>query len=607
MTDQSRAELLVVEWEQARDRGTPLTPEQVCADAPHLLPAVVELLHKLYPDLDDTRERAASDTDAKTTGQGQRTSLPMMIGEYRVIRRIGAGGMGEVYEAEDPHLGRRVAIKVMQPKLFADPVARERFFREARAQAAVQHDHVAVIHDVKQAVDGTPYLVLPLLRGETLADRLKRQGSRPLPTPDVLRVGRQITEGLAAAHTKGLVHRDVKPSNVWLDAAGGQVKVLDFGLARWLDPEGYIQQGTPAGTLPYMPPEQLLGGTLDQRADLYSLGAVLFEMCTGRRAIEIQSIPSMTDAVLYQVPPPAHTLNPTVPEQLSKLIADLLAKEATARTPDTAAGVAAVLRLLDEREGATVTTSPQLVTRERRRWPLLAAGAVMLAVLVGLAVWVATRPPNANSTTSITAATPTQELPAATASKVRVDVRVERDKKLLRLDKPGALPLRQGDGFTVEAVADPPAYLYLVWVDPGHDVTPVYPWDPEKGWGSRPATEEPKARLRLPERGNVFTAPAARPGVATIVALTRSTPLDVPDDEVRKWFGILPDLTLDPEDAGAAVWFVDYLQVDVPEYRRTFGMKAQTDPFADWQGRLARSVGDRAASHAAVSFARTGK
>lgn len=149
------------------------------------------------------------------------------LGDYRVLDVIGAGGMGAVFEAEDIQLGRTVALKVMLPKLSRNPEAKARFLREARAQAAIEHDHVVAIHQVGES-NGTPFIAMPLLRGETLAAAMRRGR---LPTADVLRIGREIAEGLAAAHEKKLIHRDIKPANIWLEGPRRRVKILDFGLA----------------------------------------------------------------------------------------------------------------------------------------------------------------------------------------------------------------------------------------------------------------------------------------------------------------------------------------------------------------------------------------
>lgn len=633
MSDLSRVASKVVVWEQARQGDTPLTPEEVCHDAPELLPAFRAALAHLYPCLNDTGPRTASDIDEETTRYAQPDPpLPAAIGEYKVLKELGRGGMGRVYEAEDPHLRRRVAIKVMKPELAIDPTARERFLREARAQAAVQNDHVAVIHDVKQAADGTPFLVLPLLRGETLAARLAREGGRPLPAPELIRVGRQVADGLAAAHARGLVHRDVKPSNIWLTAADGKARVLDFGLARAVEADGDDPTVTPDGsagpiTPAYGAPEQAAGRAVDARADLFSLGAVLFELATGRRAFPGETVIEVLAAVATHTPPLAHVVNPDVPEPLSNLIAGLMAKEPPARTPDSAAGVATVLRQLEQGgktkptpiDGggpfvagteAVVATSARLLPKSWRSCVVVAGITVGVLLAAWAVVWFVNRPHGVGQGTMTSDGPPPNNRPTPPEGYTgRVDVRVERTvdgrPKFLGLNDPGALPLRKDDKFRVEGVVEPAAYLYVLWVDPGHDVTPVYPWDAEKGWGSRPAEEKQVSRVSLP--GNVadrYTAPDAKSGVATIVQFVTPAPLTVPDDQLRKWFEALPDLPLPQGEETGRVWFDNYAEAKEPLRSRTFHVVRADDPFARWQGELQRSLGPVAAFQTAVSFAR---
>jgi serine/threonine protein kinase len=190
----------------------------------------------------------------------------------------------------------------------------------------------------------------------------------------------------------------------------------------------------------------------------------------------------------------------------------------------------------------------------------------------------------------------------------KLDVLVERGSRLLRLHEDGALPLRKNDKFRIEGQVEPEAYVYVLWVDPGHDVTPVYPWDPEKGWGSRPKQEMPVRKVSLPPNaGNRYTSPAAAPGVATMVLFARPTPLDVADDVVRGWLEKLPELPLPPDGEHAAVWFDNYVSVDDPDRPRSFKVVGAADPFARWQGQLQQSLAGRAAFQTAVSFARTGR
>jgi serine/threonine protein kinase len=209
-------------------------------------------------DPDGSRGRGTNDILAPAEGPGEIGRL----GPYRVLRVLGSGSMGVVFEAEDPELKRPVALKAMQPNLAASDEDRQRFLREARAMASLQDDHVVAVHQVGEE-GGVPFLVMPLLQGESLDDRLSR--AKRLPPAEVIRIGREVAEGLAAAHARGLVHRDVKPANIWLEGSQARVKILDFGLARPVARaerarEGFLTgTGTVVGTPAYMAPEQALG------------------------------------------------------------------------------------------------------------------------------------------------------------------------------------------------------------------------------------------------------------------------------------------------------------------------------------------------------------
>ena len=265
------------------------------------------------------------------------------LGSYRVLCVLGEGGMGMVLLAEDTRLQRRVALKVMKPLLAADPASRQRFLREARATAALEHDHVIVIHHIDEA-NGVPYLAMPLLQGETLEDRLRRESV--LAVTEVLRIGRETAAGLAAAHTAGLIHRDVKPGNLWLEAPSGRVKVLDFGLASMPVPEGEkTLPGTLLGTPGYMAPEQT-EGQADARSDLFSLGCVLYRMATGQLPFRGESAMQKIRNTLFEAPQPPQEINPALPGALCHLILRLLARKPEER-PATALAVARVLETIE--------------------------------------------------------------------------------------------------------------------------------------------------------------------------------------------------------------------------------------------------------------------
>jgi serine/threonine protein kinase len=234
------------------------------------------------------------------------------LGHYRLEQMIGQGGMGRVFRASDLCLGRDLALKVMLPDVAKDETHRHRFLREAGAMAALNHPHVVPILEVDVA-GPIPYFVMPLLHGETLQARLSRQPV--LPVADVIRIGRQTAEGLAHAHERGLIHRDVKPANLWLEEGSGQVKILDFGLVR-RDPESIAltQTGMVLGTFGFMAPEQEMGREVDHRCDQYSLGCTLYLACTGSRAAHNH----------FRSP---HDLNANVPRRLGEVIMRLLSRE----------------------------------------------------------------------------------------------------------------------------------------------------------------------------------------------------------------------------------------------------------------------------------------
>src|SRR5262245_39305702 len=353
-------DLLAVEREYRAKAGRPVTAEEGRLRFAGLGPWAEAIVAE---PLADTAAWPGSDT--------RPDELPRSVGKYRVVGLLGRGGMGAVYEAEHPDLGRTVAVKLMRPELAARPDARERFLREARVAARVEHEHVVAIHDVDQDGDA-PFIVMPHLRGESLEARLTRE---PVPVGLAVRVGREVALGLQAAHAAGLVHRDVKPANVWLEGdpaaaeEAGQVrraKVLDFGLARAADgTDGLTASGWVAGTAAYMSPEQADGADVDGRADLFSLGAVLYRMLTGRPAFAGPTLTAVLKAVASHDPPPPAAVNPAVPPALSGLVMRLLSKDPAGR-PASAAAVAEELARIGA--GLTDAGEPAGPAAGYRRW-----------------------------------------------------------------------------------------------------------------------------------------------------------------------------------------------------------------------------------------------
>ncbi len=250
------------------------------------------------------------------------------LGSYEILDVVGRGGMGLVLKAYDPSLRRIVAIKVMAAHLASSPVARKRFVREARAAAAVSHDHVVAIFAVEENQE-PPFLVMQFVGGKTLQERLVATGS--LSVPEILRIGMQTASGLAAAHAQGLVHRDIKPANILLENGVERVKITDFGLARAVDDVGMTQTGVVAGTPQFMAPEQANGESIDVRSDLFSLGSVLYTLCTGRPPFRATTTMGLLKRICEESPRPIRELNPEIPEWLEAIITKLLRKNANDR------------------------------------------------------------------------------------------------------------------------------------------------------------------------------------------------------------------------------------------------------------------------------------
>lgn len=250
------------------------------------------------------------------------------LGRYRLIEAVGAGGMGEVYRAEDEHLQRQVAIKVLAAGTLSDDAARKRFRNEALALSKLNHGNVAAVYDF-DTQDGVDYLVTELVSGARISELI---AAGPPPLGEVLKIGEQLAEGLAAAHERGVLHRDIKPSNLRL-TSDGRLKILDFGLAQPLpvlpddDTASSTERAQIAGTLHYMSPEQLRGGPLDERTDIYSAGVVLYELVTGRRPFEHATLPGLTNAIFHEVPAPPGRLRPGVSTRVDEVILRCLAKD----------------------------------------------------------------------------------------------------------------------------------------------------------------------------------------------------------------------------------------------------------------------------------------
>ena len=364
-------------------------------------PRYIETLAKrgyrfLAPIVKRTALAALESPASPASSEGDTAVFPRpgtVISRYRILERLGGGGMGVVYKAEDTRLGRFLALKFLPEELAEHPDALERFQREARTASALNHPNICTVYEVDE-VAGQPFIAIELLEGETVRDRM---AGKPFLLEELLHIAIQTADALDAAHAKGVTHRDIKPANIFI-TTDGRVKVLDFGLAKLkpstpvVSDEPLTTPGVAMGTVAYMSPEQARVEELDARSDLFSLGALLYEMATGRQAFIGNTSAAIFGAILHEAPKPPRSLNPSLPRELANIITRALEKDRKLRYQH-AADIRADLKRLQKDSGsgrsavagATVRALTETSPRARafRKW---LPAAIALAVLTGLAV-----------------------------------------------------------------------------------------------------------------------------------------------------------------------------------------------------------------------------
>jgi serine/threonine protein kinase len=561
--------------------------------------------------LDTTTPPAAAPTD------GVFGTLPRVFGRYRVVQRLGAGGMGAVYLAEDPVLERPVALKVAHFQGPGGSVAAQRFLREARAAAGLQHEGICRVLDCGEC-EGIAYFTMDYIEGRPLSQLL--EDGRQLPPRQAAVLVRQVALALDEAHRRGVVHRDLKPSNIMLDGQD-RPKVVDFGLARRDSDSTLSEPGTLAGTLPYMSPEQVNGKPAGPASDIYSLGVILYRLLTGRLTFEGLTRADLIYHIAHVQPEAPSRWCPGVDPRLEAICLKALAKAEMDRFASMGEMAAALDDYLNNALAPTPEYSPAPLLPKsgdsgpsaegpskhaprsprwwlRRCWPVL---AILAAIGFWYVVYHHPEPgrgpaPSDNS------------LPPF---KGWVDVRVwqrkpfDRLRQNLRLRDSNALPLTPKDEIRIDAQLNRPGYLYLFWIDTQGKVIPIYPWRPGH-WEDRPPQEEAVARLSLPSDPNEYwPMQPGESGMETLLLLVRETPWS--HEDVR---GLLPGLPRQTEqNLQAAVWFEDWQVVQNEPERspNVFDPRREEDPVMQTQRLLRDRLRAQCDYSRAVSFAVEGK
>jgi predicted Ser/Thr protein kinase len=581
------------------------TIDQLAADAPSslMIAAAGETAAFRQLPSEATPEQAPS-SGARAATPPALDRLPCDFGRYHVVRRLGRGGMGAVYLAEDRVLARQVALKISR---FRDdgPDEEARFRREARAAAALQHEGICPVFDFG-IEGGIPFITMAYVEGQSLHQLLKDQGKlEPRRAAELIR---QAALALGEAHRRGVLHRDLKPANILIDQQG-RSKVVDFGLARRADDVTLTQPGAAAGTPAYMSPEQVRCEQLTGATDLYSLGAILYQLLTGQLPYPGSSLTELSYQIVHTEPPPPSARCPDLDPRLDAICRRAMAK-AVADRHATGDELAVELEAI---VGGR-TPEPAAARPQARRWGHVVALAACLALLAtGLYFLVRGRddidaynPENASNPEMRPGpdAGPQDRL----EGEINILVYEENnpDRQNVSLDQKMALPLKAGDWVRVEAFLNRPAFAYLVWIDSMGKVAPVYPWRPGH-WEDSPLKEEKVTRLQLPGMDKYWPIKAMPPGMETFLLLARDTPLEAN----VKLETLLADLGKQPAiDPRSVVWFENFSMINKkgglrgPDFDNP---KEIVDEVYRVQSNLEARLGKHFSYSIAASFANLGK
>ena len=556
---------------------------------------------KLWPELLDSpyvNNKLEDDDVSNSENAKEHLELPDRIGKYEILYHLGSGGQGDVFLAFDEDLQTPVAIKRFSDTNGAEV---EAFRSEAHKLVLLNHPNIVKVHGVHRN-ENSNYIVLEYAFGRALTKTSK------LPPSDAANLVRKLADAVDYMHRRDICHLDLKPSNIIVDDLSNP-KIIDFGLSlhrlMWTNEDRIPRI---RGTLEYMAPEQATGDVraLTPQTDVFGLGAILYRLLTGKPLYERMSQEEVFQCIGQCDFDREALKSCDIPTELADICYRCLSRSPEDRFQSAADlsqaldGICEPTSTDDEFDLASMkqrnAESAARLVGSTKLFAFMVA-AMLTFSLVGFAVSL-----SANKSSSNTE-------PAAPWNG-QINVLVERNdqngkKRLFNLNEAGALPMRADDKFRIEGELDSPAYLYLVWVEPNHDITPVFPWDPKAGWESRPAKQLKQSRISLPpNRGKLYTVPDAKDGIATVVLFATSTPLDVPDEVICSWFQQLPELELPAGAENAVVWFENYLEVRTTDRLRTFGEVGADDLFAQWQGKLQEVLEEHAEFQASISFAR---